>query len=134
MQTFIDKQEVNLVMQAEKSPILTSHTLPSKCNASLSAESSTRWLLCEMGWSNPWGGVRIKYYTDRLILHSKNRSMLLYCQNNITITSNKTKNYSWISLPDLFSVPKIYPECASHPCCVPQCLFGDALTYRMVFY
>lgn len=56
------------------------------------------------------GGVRIKYYTDRLILHSKNWSMFLSCQNNITITPNKTKMYSWIPMPDPFSVPRYTPN------------------------
>lgn len=72
-------------------------------------ESSTRWLLCEMGWSSP-GGRGQNQILHRLIPHSKNRSMYLYYQNNITISPNKTKNHSWISLPDSFSVSKYTPN------------------------
>lgn len=81
-----------------------------KCNASLLAESSTRWLLCEMGWNNPEGRDQNQILHDRLILHSKNWRMFPSCQNNITITPDKTKMYSWIPMPDPFSVPKYTPN------------------------
>lgn len=64
----------------------------------------------------------------------EDKSIFLHCQNNI-ITAHKTKNYSWISSHawSIFN-SQIYPKCALQHLNCPSVLFGDVLTYWMVFW